>query len=381
MSTLSDYVVRRLDAGRSGAEVCAELMAVGWSKEAAEAAYRDGLLALGIPRPDGSRDAPGVAGAGTAPKAATLDIAVNLFSFILLGIVVGALIVLCFALINRSFPEQGEQLGAYLQMATASEIHRSLASLAIAFPLYAFGMRWWITRFAAGHDCSETRLTKWLTYIVLLIAAIVIVCDLIAVVYSLLQGEMTVRFLLKVIVILGVAGIVFGFYLFERRAVQLGNAVSPDVFRGFGWGATAIVLLAAMAGYLSAGSPTTARSRAADAARANDLAALSACVDRYARAMGQLPDGLAQLERASSYDNCPTYDRETRRRYEYRIVVASRTEGAARVGEFELCATFALATSGKGLQVPGGAEKWSDHPAGRSCRVKTVPLGAEKAGQ
>jgi len=97
--------------------------------------------------------------------------------------------------------------------------------------------------------------------------------------------------------------------------------------------------------------------------------------------MGQLPDGLTQLERASSYDNCPTYDREMRRRYEYRIVVASRTEGAARVGEFELCATFALATAGKGVQVPGGSEKWSDHPAGRSCRVKTVPLGAERVGQ
>ena len=379
MSTLTDYVVRRLDAGRSGDEIRAELMAVGWSKEAADAAYRDGLLALGIPRPDGSRDSTGVPGVSTAPRVATLDIAVNLFSFILLGIVVGALIVLCFALINRSFPEQGEQLGAYLQMATASEIHRSLASLAIGFPLYAFAMRWWITRFAAGHECSESRLTKWLTYLVLLVAAIVIVCDLIAVVYSLLQGEMTMRFLLKVIVILGVAGIVFGFYLFERRAVQLGNAVPPGVFRGFGWGATATILLAAMAGYLSAGSPTTARSQAADAARANDLATLSACLDRYARQMGQLPDGLEQLERASYYDNCPTYDRETRRRYEYRIVVASRTEGAARVGEFELCATFALATAGKGVQVPGGAAKWNDHPAGRNCRVMTVQLVGAKA--
>ena len=52
MSTLSEYVMRRLDAGRSGPEICAELMAVGWSKDAADAAYREGLIALGIPLPD-----------------------------------------------------------------------------------------------------------------------------------------------------------------------------------------------------------------------------------------------------------------------------------------------------------------------------------------
>ncbi len=41
MSTLSDSVMRRLEVGRSGTEICTELMAVGWSKEAADTAYRD----------------------------------------------------------------------------------------------------------------------------------------------------------------------------------------------------------------------------------------------------------------------------------------------------------------------------------------------------
>ncbi len=380
MSELSDYVGRRLEAGRSGAEVCAELMAVGWSKDAADAAYRDGLVSLGIPLPDEAR-ASGVPSGSAGPKAATLDIAVNLFSFILLGIAVGALIVLCFALINRSFPEQGELLGEYMQIATAREIHRSLASLAIAFPLYAFAMRWWITRFAGGHERSESRLTKWLTYIVLLVASMVIVCDLIAVVYSMLQGEMTTRFVLKVFVILGVAGTVFGFYLFERRAVQFAKPVPPGVFRGFGLAVTAMILLAAIAGYLSAGSPTTARSLAGDAARANDLASLSACIEHFARNRGNLPGTLEQLERASISTSCPTYDRETRQRYGYRIVVASRPEGTARVGDFELCAQFALASASKGTPVPTGAESWRDHPAGRHCRVKTVQLLGEKTGQ
>lgn len=384
MSTLSDYVMRRLEAGRSGTEICAELMAVGWSREAADAAYRDGLVALGIPLPPGaSTPSASPTDAPRAPepqKAATMDIAVNVFSFILLVIVVGAFITLSFHLINRLFPEPQELAGSYQQLATASLMHRSIASMAIAFPLYVVALSWWLRRFGGKSERIESALTKRLTYAVLLIAAIVIVCDLIALVYSLLQGEITLRFLLKVLVVLGTATLTFGFYWFERRSVQLGTPVSASVFNRFGWGAAMLALAAVAAGYLSAGSPQVARSLAADARRSQQLLDLSRCIERYAGALGQLPESLGQLERTSQYMGCPTYDPETRQRFDYRIVTASRVQGAARVGDMELCANFSLASASNGTPVPQGAESWTDHPAGRTCRVKAVPLGgaAEK---
>ncbi len=387
MSNLSDYVMRRLEAGRSGTEICAELMAVGWSRDAADAAYRDGLVALGIPLPPGASapslsptDAPRVP---EPQKAATMDIAVNVFSFILLIIVVGAFITLSFHLIDRLFPEPQELAASYQQLATASLMHRSIASMAIAFPLYVVALSWWLRRFGGKSGSHggriESALTKRLTYAVLLIAAIVIVCDLIALVYSLLQGEITPRFLLKVLVVLGTATLTFGFYLFERRSVQLGTPVPASVFKRFGWGAAMLALAAVAAGYLSAGSPQVARSLAADARRSQHLLDLSRCIERYAGALGQLPESLEQLERTSQYMGCPTYDHETRQRFDYRIVTASRVQGAARVGEVELCANFSLASSSDGTPVPQGAESWTDHAAGRTCRVKAVPLGGAAA--
>ncbi len=395
MSTLSDYVMRRLEAGRSGTEICAELMAVGWSREAADAAYRDGLVALGIPLPP-SASAPSVSptDAPRAPepqKAATMDIAVNVFSLILLAIVVGAFITLSFHLINRLFPEPQELAGSYQQLAMASLMHRSIASMAIAFPLYVFALSWWLRRFGGNSggesggnsgsngDRIESPLTKRLTYAVLLIAAIVIVCDLIALVYSLLQGEVTPRFLLKVCVVLGTALLTFGFYWFERRSVQFGTPVPASVFKRFGWGAALLALAAVAAGYLSAGSPQVARSLAADARRSQHLLDLSRCIERYAGAMGQLPESLEQLERTSQYMGCPTYDPETRQRFDYRIITASRVQGAARVGEVELCANFSLASVSNGAPLPQGAQSWTDHPAGRHCRVSAVPLGGAAA--
>ncbi len=373
MSTLPDYVVSRLRAGRPGAEVCAELRAVGWSKEVAEAAYRDGLVALGIPLPDGG-DASGSSPA--APKGTTGEVVVNLFSFILLGIVAGAWIALCFALINQAFPDADELRGDYLRIVNASTIHYSIASMAIAFPLYLLALAWWLRHFSDTHERSESRLTKWLTYLVLLAASVTIVCDLIALVYALLQGETTTRFLLKVIVVLGVAAMVLGFYLFERRSVQFAKAVPAGVFKGFGWGAATLVLAAALAGYLSAGSPQVARKLAADSARSQDLIALSRCIERYAGAMSTLPDSLQELERTSSYADCPTYDRETRQRFGYRIVTGRRAQGTATVGDFELCTEFALVSATQHRPVPGGAENWFDHPAGRSCRTTAVQLTA-----
>ena len=383
MATLSDYVMRRLEAGRSGTEICAELMAVGWSKEAADTAYRDGLVALGIPLPpgvSGSSDAsPPRPSASVPPPAATLDIAVNVFSFILLVIVVGAFIMLNFNLLNRLFPEVREMAGTYQQIATASVMHRSIASLAIAFPLYVLALSWWLRRLGGNHERVESPFTKRLTYAVLLIAAVVIVCDLIALIYALLQGEMTPRFLLKVLVVLGTAALVFGFYLFERRSVQFATPVPASVFRRFGQGATALALAAVAAGYLSAGSPQVARDLAADARRSQDLQNLSRCIERYAGAMGQLPESLGQMEGTSQYADCPTYDRETRQRYGYRIITASRAQGAARVGDIELCADFAMATGNQGIPAPQGTQSWTDHPAGRSCRTKAVPLGGALA--
>ncbi len=375
MSGLSDYVTRRLDAGRSGAEICAELMAVGWSREAAEHAYRDGLIALGIPLPDTTHTPTGIPAGTATQKAATLDVAINLFSFILLGIVMGALITLSFSLVDQALPAPHAVLADDLAMGLSREIHQSIASLAIAFPLYAFAMAWWLRRFAGGQERSEARLTKWFTYLVLLLASVVMVCDLIALVYSLLQGDMTTRFLLKVLIIFALAGSVFGFYLFERRSVQFGRPVPSGVFRGFGWTASAAVLIVLVAGYLAAGSPQTARDMAADARRTQDLLELSRCLERYARAMGQLPESLEQLERTSQYASCPTYDRNSGQRYAYRVVVASRALAQVRTGEFELCAQFALASAGQRAPVPAGTENWSRHPTGRSCRVKVVALG------
>jgi uncharacterized membrane protein len=66
-------------------------------------------------------------------------------------------------------------------------------------------------------DKRASKIRKWLTYLTLFIAAGIIIGDLIALVFNLLAGDLTLRFLLKVLVVGGISGTIFGYYLSELR--------------------------------------------------------------------------------------------------------------------------------------------------------------------
>jgi hypothetical protein len=214
---------------------------------------------------------------------------------------------------------------------------------------------------------------------VLLVASVTIVGDLITVLFRLLQGEYSLRFLLKALVILVIASLIFGFYALERLKIQYRRDISGNALRAFGWTVATLVALGIVVGFFAAGSPETARKRAFDTERASNLNELSSCIERYAQDLGRLPDSLDELSRSPRYVDCAATmrDPETRKAYEYRIVTPSRAEGPATLADFELCASFSLASAGQlsGRAIPGERYPiWSEHGAGRSCDIVTVQL-------
>lgn len=377
---LAAYVESRLRAGVSHAVIRGELLAVGWSEAQADAAYRDGLVALGVPLPEASSRA--------APerKSATVDVVVNFFSFILLGIVATALGALWFKVVERAFPDPLAAISGEHALDITRGIHHAIASLVIAFPLYLLTLRLWFSRFRDDPGVTESALSKWLTYLVLLIASVTIVGDLIAVLFSLLQGEYSMRFLLKALVILVIAGLIFGFYAVERLKIQYRHDVPRAVLRAFGWSAASLVVLGMLVGSFAAGSPETVRRHALDAERAANLDELSRCIEQYARDVGRLPDSLEALGHSPRYAACAaaTRDPETGDVYEYRIVTPSRVEGSATLADFELCATFSMASPVDVAERPIRGDRhpiWSEHDAGRSCDTVTVQLVGKRAAE
>jgi hypothetical protein len=62
-----------------------------------------------------------------------------------------------------------------------------------------------------------SRPRKWLTYLTLFVAGVSLVGDTTALVYNLLGGELTIRFLLKAATIAIIAGGIFAFFLVDMR--------------------------------------------------------------------------------------------------------------------------------------------------------------------
>lgn len=367
------YAAERLKAGVAPEALKQNLIAVGWSEEEASAAVVAGLVASGVPTPkQGAR-------LGGGKLSSTVEVVLNFFSFITLCAVATSLGVLYYQVINHYFPDP--LIIRYGGVDASSEaIHYAIAALIITFPIYVFAIRLWFKRFRDDAEKMETRLTKWLTYLVLLVAAVTIVGDLITAVFYFLQGEITPRFFLKALTILVIAGTIFGFYFLERKKIQYRKDVPRRTFQSIGWATSALVVVAIALGFMVGGSPTTARKEGFDAQRANSLSEIASCVANFAGNQKRLPETLEELSMSGQYANCSSRisDPETGIPYEYRVVSPGVVVGGVREGSFELCANFATDSQ----DYPTGVyrvdgyyeDKWTEHGVGRNCDTEVANL-------
>ena len=89
----------------------------------------------------------------------------------------------------------------------------SLACVIVAFPVYLLVMAYIVRTVESHPEKRDSAVRKWLTYIALLIAAGIVVGDLITFLTYFLRGELTARFVSKVATVLVIAGGVFWYYI------------------------------------------------------------------------------------------------------------------------------------------------------------------------
>ncbi len=120
---------------------------------------------------------------------------------------------LLFELIEHALPDPADSHG----FGWGASMRWSVASLLIAFPVFAFMARR-LSREVAKQPLKRlSPVRRWLTYLTLSVAAIALICDFTTLVYNLLGGELSLRFVLKVLVVAVIVGSVFGFYLHDLR--------------------------------------------------------------------------------------------------------------------------------------------------------------------
>ena len=291
------------------------------------------------------------------------DVFSHLLSIIFLYVSVIGFGILLFGIIDVYFPDVlSDTYGWYAK----SALRWPLALLVVTFPLYLWFTSYLERDLEKNPEKRALKIRKWLLYFTLFVATLVIVGDLVSVIFSFLNGELTLRFVLKVLTVLALALSVFVYYGWN---VRKDVAASHDPrMKLFVRAVSALGFAAVIFGFVVAGLPQTARDREFDRRRVYDLEQIQSQVASFWQTKRRLPNSIDEL-RDEVLVVIPPRDPETNENYEYRT---------SDKLSFELCAVFKTSskqeagiTQVKPMGLIATQESWM-HDAGRACFLRTI---------
>ncbi|MFH0840461.1 MAG: DUF5671 domain-containing protein [bacterium] len=284
-----------------------------------------------------------------------------LLSLVALGFMATCTGVIVFQIINKTILDVMEYSGF-----SSSALRFAISAIIISAPIYYVMMSQINKNLRTGALDKESALRRWLTYLIIFAASGVVMGWLIATVNMFLGGELTVKFILKALTVLIIAGAVFSYYLYDVKREKMGKSIITKIFF---FGSIALVLASFITAFCLVDSPQVARDRKADLEVVNDFSMISESINIYYNNQKALPADLNVLTEENGVylttkELGHLIDKNAEEKYEYKITGTD---------SFELCATFK--TSNKeakdDLDYRYYGEYWN-HDAGYQCLKKKV---------
>jgi hypothetical protein len=346
-NTLSSFIAHARDKGMDHQTIRMLLLSAGWKEKDISSALASETLDMPVPTP---------VDAGSAR-----DAFFHLLAFTTLYSTVISLIILAYQWIGRTFADAAFSSTYYSYDAESSVIRWSLAVILVSFPLFVYLSRT-LHRESVGHpEKLASGVRRWLTYLTLFVTACTIAGDLITLLFFLLQGELTVRFILKVLAVLVLTGVPFLYYLRSMRLDAKSYTTSP-IHGRYLTVASALVLLGVLWAFMAAGSPMYGRMQRLDEKRVSDIQTIQTEMLNYLYGSARwdsavvtklpkpLPSSLDELAKNVTYQKLETADPATGEPYEY--IPSGNT--------YKICAVFDLAKD-------ESYNVFWNHPVGHHC--------------
>lgn len=342
-TSLKSFIEHARKKGMDHQTIRMLLLSAGWKEKDIAQALTEQELEMAVPMP------PDAGGAR--------DAFFHLLMFVSFFTTAISSVTLMFSYINRWYPDVAFNEN-YYGTTDNSGIRWGLASLIVAFPLFIWISRILHREMSEHVEKAASGIRRWLTYLTLFVAAATLMGDVITLVFFLLNGELTIRFMLKVLVVLYVAGA--GFYYFYK-SMKLSPA-SPEwkshnnLFRVVAIASVAVVVAI---GAFFIGSPGTERERRLDEVRVNDLRTIQQEVRNISTDTSlpkptikkTLPATLNDVVAQAVYVQPSIVDPVTGQPYEYTVTGPST---------FTLCAEF-------GTALNQNYDIFWNHPEGHHC--------------
>ena len=200
---LADFVLAGLSAGRAPDELGRALTSAGWSE-------REVASALGawLPQAPGIPPVPRPGPYVSAGGAVTYGLL-----FLLLATICWHVTTLGFDVIDSLLPDYST-----IYDPPRSGLRWSVAVLVITVPLF-FWLNARVARTTRRDPGSQRSLVrKWLAATTLMLAAVALLSDAVAVIYAFLNGDLTARFLAKAVLVALIGGLALAYYKDELDA-------------------------------------------------------------------------------------------------------------------------------------------------------------------
>jgi len=318
----------------------------------------------------------------TTPK----DFFVHVAATIALYVAAGAIINLVVSVIDYSFPDK---LAGYFAV---SSVAWPISMLVVLIPLL-YVLEWILKKdILRMPEKRDLWVRRWRIYLTLFLTGATIVGDLIVLINTYINGEVTERFIFKVLAILIICGVIFTYYLLDRATESHKVIVWRKMFA---WIGLVLIVVSIVSGFIIVGSPAKQRALRFDSQRVSDLSGIQYQIVNYWQNKGVLPSTLTDLKDSISGYAVPV-DPDNQTAYEYSITTPSARTlstdtdiaiSSSNIPSFELCATFDLPSQdlkGRGTSYPSftissyspyygsdSPEIWK-HDAGRACFSRNI---------
>jgi len=324
------------------------LLSAGWKEKDISTALASETLDMLVPIP--------------ADGGGARDAFFHLLTFTTLYSTVIATIVLMFQYLNRLLPDAASQMYDTYS-SDFSSIRWSLAVVMVSFPLFIFLSRILHAELTKHPEKLVSGIRKWLTYLTLFVTACTLIGDVITLFFFLLDGELSTRFILKVLAVFLMSGLPFWYYFTVVRLEPSKYALSQAHKIFFG-SMCVIVPLIFLWGIVIVGSPSHGREQRFDEKRLSDLRTIHQEVlnqmygdSRYIEPAAPitvlpkpLPENLEAVAANAVYNKISVHDPQSGVPYEYFVKGTS----------YSLCAEF-------GLVRDLSYDIFWNHPAGHHC--------------
>lgn len=271
------------------------------------------------------------------------------FFFTTLGVVVSLMVAtvgflnLIFETLDHAFPDALNATYQYgYQSYTYDGVRTALAIVIIAFPVFFALGNIWRRAIKKGLSHADEVLKKWVVYGLIFLIALTAFVDFIVLVRYFVAGEITLRFVLKVLAVVVTCSLLGAYFVdvLKKSTWHIAKII-PSI-------AVAVVLLGIVYSFSIIGSPTAQRELRLDQRRIEDLQNIQWQVISFYQQKGELPESMqALIDPLQSWGQIPV-DPEFDKGLSYEYTMTDKLS-------FELCATFSR-------DIPKGWQEYNGGP-------------------